>query len=55
LVLGLIIAEFEELLILGGDPEKSFTRLQPLLLYSGYLMLFVLPKERFRPLSVGMA
>jgi hypothetical protein len=54
LVLGLIIAEFEELLILGGDPEKSFTWLQPLLLYPGYLMLFVLPEKGFWSLSVGM-
>jgi hypothetical protein len=55
LVLGLIIAEFENLLIFGDDPEESFARLQPLLLYAGYLMLFVLPKERFRPLGIGMA
>jgi hypothetical protein len=53
--LDLIIAEFEALLILSGDFEKSFARLQPFLIYPGYLMLFVLPEKNFWPLSVGMA
>jgi len=53
--MSLIIAEFEELLIFSGDPEESFARFQPLLLYPGYLMLFVLPEKGFRPLSIGMA
>jgi hypothetical protein len=50
----LIIAEFEKLLIFGDDPEESFARLQPLTVYPGYLMLFILPAKRYRSLGIGM-
>ena len=53
--MSLIIAKFEELLILGGDYEKSFTRLQPFVFYTGYMVLFVLPEERYRTLGIGVA